>query len=104
MTRSSENWTQPPGSFDALHATFLFPTDGNAYGIPSVPHTPLAYRLQALIPYRARLRDKGEAQHMAVHFFFDNYPFSTVWARPKNALQACSGYRTSLDPGVSLYS
>ncbi len=100
MTRSSHNWNQTPGSFDALHASLLFPTDGNPYGIPKLPHAPLAYLPERLVPYRTR----HVIPAAAVHFFLDDYRFETVWSRPRKALEALQAYRTLLTPDFSLYA
>ncbi len=103
MTRSSRNWKTTPGNFDALHASLLYPTDGNPYGIPTVPHAPIAYTPTWLVPYRTRLRRQQGTAGGAVHFFLDDYRFEAVWSRPKKALQALQPYRTLLTPDFSLY-
>src|SRR5450432_4135200 len=103
VTRSSSNWTTPPGSFDVLHTSSLFPTDGNPYGIPTVPHAPIAYMPTWIVPYRTRLRRQQGAAGGAVHFFVDDYRFEAVWSRPHKALQALQPYHTLLTPDFSLY-
>ena len=104
MTRSSHNWTSTPGSFDTLHTTSLFPTDGNAWGIPRLQHAPIAYTPAWMVPYRARLRDEEGTTGGAVHFFLDDYRFEAVWSRPRKALQALQRYVTLLTPDFSLYA
>ena len=96
-----------PGSFDSLHLlTFeRFPGDDNIYEIPSVPHAPLSWTPDWLIPYRMRVRsDEQTASQGAVHFFLDDYRFETVWTRPRRALSALRPYPTLLTPDFSLYT
>jgi hypothetical protein len=102
MTRTSHRWQSKPGSFDALHATQLFPAD-NDYGIPALLHTP-ADRVPAwLAPYRQRIRANEPLDDGAVHFFTDDYRFETVWRRPNKALEALAPYQMVLSPDFSLY-
>jgi len=107
MTRTSHRWQSKPGSFDALHATQVFPS-GNAYGIPDLLHTSLSRIPAWLVPYRQRIRVKesgtqGGHDDGAVHFFLDDYRFETVWNRPVKALAALAPYRMVLTPDFSLY-
>ena len=55
MTRTSHRWQDRPGSFDALHATELFPSD-NAPGIPCLAHISIERIPAWLAPYRTRIR------------------------------------------------
>ncbi len=104
MTRTSHNWNSVPGSFDTLHTGSLFPSDGNAWGIPRLAHAPIAYTPVQMVPYRARLREEKDTQGWAVHFFLDDYRFESVWARPKRALVALRAYKILLTPDFSLYA
>ncbi len=87
-TRSSVNWQNKPGSFDALHTSQRFPTK-NAYHIPSVPHAPLSYtpslaravshahslcrwnsgRRGAFLPGRLSLRERVESPAQSAALF-----------------------------------
>lgn len=102
-TRSSARWQQLPGSFDPLHAAQLFPTDGNRYHIPSIPHAPLSDTPAWLTPYRTRIRSNDGVADGAVHFFLDDYRFESVWNHPHKALRYLSDFRTLLTPDFSLY-
>jgi hypothetical protein len=101
-TRTSDRWQNRPGSFDALHATELFPSD-NALGIPCLAHVPVDRVPSWLAPYRTRVRADEPPEDGAVHFFLDDYRFETVWSRPRKALEALAPYRTVLSPDFSLY-
>ena len=107
MTRTSHRWQSKPGSFDALHATQLFPAD-NAWGIPVLAHTPVSRVPGWLVPYRQRIRanqpgGQGVPEDGCVHFFLDDYRFETVWNRPVKALAALAPYQMLLTPDFSLY-
>ncbi len=102
-TRSSARWQRVPGSFDPLHAAQLFPTDGNSYHIPLIPHAPLSYRPVWLTPYRTRIRSIDGLTDGAVHFFLDDYRFESVWSHPHKALRYLSDFKTLLTPDFSLY-
>ena len=107
MTRTSHRWQSKPGSFDALHATQLFPAD-NAWGIPVLAHTPVSRIPGWLVPYRQRIRanqpgGQGVPDGGCVHFFLDDYRFETVWNRPVKALAALAPYQMLLTPDFSLY-
>ncbi|MHB8624593.1 MAG: DUF4417 domain-containing protein [Aggregatilineales bacterium] len=104
QTRTSRNWRMKPGGFDALHTEQLFPTDGNPYDIPAVPHAPLSYTPEWLTPYRTRIRAGQGMAGGAVHFFLDDYRFETTWSRPNKALQYLRDFRTLLSPDFSLYA
>jgi len=102
-TRSSHNWHDKPGSFDALHTDYTFANDGNPYHIPTVLHAPLSYTPQWLAPYRARIRTRQGMAGGAVHFFLDDYRFESVWTRPHKAHSYLSRFRTLLTPDFSVY-
>lgn len=102
-TRSSQNWRSKPGSFDALHTDCTFANDGNPYHIPTVPHAPLSYTPQWLVPYRTRIRTHQGTAGGAVHFFLDDYRFESVWTRPHKAHSYLSRFRTLLSPDFSVY-
>ena len=102
-TRSSSRWQTTPGSFDVLHTAQLFPTDGNAYQIPSISHAPLSYTPAWLAPYRTRIRSVEGTAGGAVHFFLDDYRFESVWSHPHKALRYLSDFKTLLTPDFSLY-
>ncbi|MCC7206903.1 MAG: DUF4417 domain-containing protein [Anaerolineae bacterium] len=102
-TRSSPRWQHTPGSFDALHTGQLFPTDGNAYHIPSLPHAPLTFTPTWLAPYRTRIRSADGVADGAVHFFLDDYRFESVWSHPHKALRYLTDFKTLLTPDFSLY-
>jgi len=102
MTRTAHRWQSRPGSFDALHATELFPSD-NALGIPCLAHVSLERVPAWLAPYRTRIRANEPPDDGAVHFFMDDYRFETVWSRPRKALEALAPYGTLLSPDFSLY-
>ncbi len=93
-----------PGSFDALHSSDTFPTDGNAYGIPSVPHAALSLTPVWLAPYRTRIRAQDSTAGGAVHFFLDDYRFESVWGHPHKALRYLTDFRTLLTPDFSVYA
>ncbi len=101
-TRSSHRWANKPGSFDALHATRLFPSS-NEYGIPDMRHTPTGRLPAWLVAYRERIRGTRPPGEGAVHFFLDDYRFETVWSRPFKALAALAPYPVLLSPDFSLY-
>jgi hypothetical protein len=103
QTRSSDNWQSTPGSFDPLHTDHFFPTDGNPYGIPTIPHAPLSAIPARLLPYRYRVRTESGTIGSAVHFFLDDYRFETTWSRPQKALQYLRDFKTVLTPDFSLY-
>ena len=103
QTRSSTRWKNIPGSFDPLHTGRLFPTDGNPYHIPSVPHAPLSYTPTWIAPYRMRIRSVDGIADGAVHFFLDDYRFESVWSHPHKALRYLSDFNTLLTPDFSLY-
>ena len=102
MTRTSHRWQSKPGSFDTLHATWLFPS-GNEYGIPDLEHTPMSQVPAWLVPYRQRIRSNEPLDDGAVHFFTDDYRFETVWHRPGKALEALAPCQMVLMPDFSLY-
>ncbi|MBN1137685.1 MAG: DUF4417 domain-containing protein [Anaerolineae bacterium] len=99
----SQTWTTLPGSYDAVHAADIYPSD-NAYDIPALRHTPLAHYPKWLVPYRQRVRSNMPLDDGAVHFFLDDYRFESVWTHPKKALRALGPYRTVLSPGFSTYA
>jgi hypothetical protein len=102
MTRTSHRWQAKPGSFDALRASRIFPSD-NQYGIPHLQRTP-AGRIPAwLVPYRQRIQANKPLDDGAVHFFLEDYRFETVWNRPYKALEALAPYKMLLTPDFSLY-
>ena len=104
QTRSSARWQTKPGSFDPLHTDRLFVTDGNLYGIPSIPHAPVAYMPNWLAAYRTRIHGKNKIGGMgAVHFFLDDYRFQSTWHHPNSALRYLDHYRTLFSPDFSLY-
>ena len=103
MQTSGENWQCLPGSYDALHARQLFPSD-NAYGIPDLHPAPLRVTPEWLVPYGQRVRSTGGLADGAVHFFLDDYRFETVWSRPRKALQHLSKYPTLLTPDFSVFA
>jgi len=103
QTRSSTRWQTTPGSFDPLHTAQLFPTDGNRYHIPSLPHAPLSYTPTWITPYRTRIRSAEGTANGAVHFFLDDYRFESVWSHPNKALRYLSDFKTLLTPDFSLY-
>lgn len=103
MTRTSHRWQCKPGSFDAVHARQLFPSD-NPLGIPTIKHTSLSKLPRWLAPYRTRIRSVNNLDDGAVHFFLDDYRFETVWARPYKAMEALRPYSTALTPDFSLYA
>ncbi|HUM67720.1 MAG TPA: DUF4417 domain-containing protein [Chloroflexota bacterium] len=102
MTRTSHRWQSKPGSFDALHAAQIFPSD-NEYGIPALQHTPVSRIPAWLVPYRQRIRSNEPPDDGAVHFFAEDYRFEAVWNRPCKALEALSPYQMVLTPDFSLY-
>jgi hypothetical protein len=102
MTRTSHRWQSKPGSFDALHAAQIFPSD-NGYGIPALQHTPVSRIPAWLVPYRQRIRSNEPPDDGAIHFFTDDYRFETVWNRPCKTLEALVPYRMVLTPDFSLY-
>ena len=107
MTRTAHRWQSRPGSFDALHATEMFPSD-NALGIPCLAHVAVERVPVWLAPYRTRIRATepvagARLDDGAVHFFVDDYRFETVWSRPRKALEALAPYTTLLSPDFSLY-
>jgi hypothetical protein len=102
MTRTSHRWQSKPGSFDALHAMELFPSD-NELGIPCLAHVSLDTLPAWLAPYRTRIRANEPPDDGAAHFFMDDYRFETVWSRPRKALEALAPYTTLLSPDFSLY-
>jgi hypothetical protein len=101
-TRTGHRWQSKPGSFDALHATELFPGD-NELGIPCLAHVSPETLPAWLAPYRTRIRAGEPPDDGAVHFFLDDYRFETVWSRPRKALEALAPYTTLLSPDFSLY-
>lgn len=102
MTRTSHRWQHKPGSFDVLHAAWLFPSS-NAYGIPDLHHAPVSHIPDWLVPYRQRIRTNELLDEGAVHFFLDDYRFETVWSRPHKALEALRPFTTLLTPDFSIY-
>ncbi|MGB1249629.1 MAG: DUF4417 domain-containing protein [Candidatus Promineifilaceae bacterium] len=102
MTRTSHQWKTKPGSFDALHATQLFPSD-NRWGIPNIQHTSVENVPKWLVPYRQQIRTKRSLDAGAVHFFLDDYRFESVWNRPNKTLTGLQKYQTLLTPDFSLY-
>jgi len=104
LTRSSTNWQSTPGSFDPLRSGQIFSTDGNAYGIPSVPHAPLGFTPAWLAPYRTRIRAQDGTDDGAIHFFLDDYRFESVWGHPGKALRYLRHFRTLLTPDFSVYA
>ncbi len=104
MTRSSDNWKARPGSFDALHADWIFPSDGNAWDIPLLRHAPISCTPAWMVPYRTRLRGANTSAGGAVHFFLDDYRFESVWSRPLKAFQAIQPFATVLTPDFSLFA
>ena len=101
LTRTSQRWQQVPGSFDALHAGQLFPSD-NRWGIPVLQSQAVCVP-DWLVPYRQKIRCTDTLDDGAVHFFLDDYRFESVWNRPKKGLQALHPYATVLTPDFSLY-
>ena len=102
MTRTSHRWQSAPGSFDTLHAQWLFPSS-NQVGIPDLVHTPVDQIPAWLVPYRQRIRANEPLDDGSVHFFLDDYRFETVWNRPIKALEALAPYQIVLTPDFSLY-
>ncbi|MBE2225412.1 MAG: DUF4417 domain-containing protein, partial [Anaerolineae bacterium] len=102
MTRTSHRWHDVPGSFDALHAQWLFPSS-NQYGIPDLVHTSIDRIPAWLVPYRQRIRANEPLDDGSIHFFLDDYRFETVWNRPLKALEALAPYQMVLTPDFSLY-
>ena len=102
MQSHADHWRARPGSYDAVHATQLYPAD-NEYGLPDLAPVPRSAVPDWLVPYRQRLRSGAGLAAGAVHFFLDDYRFETVWSRPRKALQYHAHFQTLLTPDFSLY-
>ena len=100
MTRSSSNWMQKPGNFDALNTSLLFEGSG-PLDIPRLRHTPLVYTPEELVAFRDKVTPAPDRQ--AVHFFADDYRFESVWHRREQALKYLTPYGMLLTPDFSLY-
>jgi len=103
MTRSSANWSAPPGGYDALHCErHIWPTD-SPHGIPDL--LPQVFGLPPnlrLLPYRSRL-DRLDRRRDCCHFYLDDYRFESTWTRLDIGARHVSGYFATLTPDFSLY-
>ena len=105
MTRSSRNWQQRPGGFDALHIRRRHYPASNPWGFPDLlPQDFIPPDRLRLLSYRKR--DDSGQHHAAAfcHFFLDDYRFESVWTQPDTALNRLRGFYGALTPDFSLYA
>lgn len=100
-TRSSDNWSELPGSFDHLNLRAVFQGTG-AWDLPVIPAATSIPRI--LVPYNSRSGcSTGRSRGAAVHFFLDDYRFETLWTKPTAALQRVMEVGLALSPDFSIY-
>jgi len=95
ITKSSDNWVNEPGGFDALNSFYL--PDLTELGIPIIE------RQDVSIPERAvSYTHRGRTTKDHIHFFLDDYRFESVWKYPVRCAKALAGF-TAASPDFSVF-
>ena len=80
--RASENWKEPPGSFDPLHLAYLYSAKSD-WDIPDIPKQSDDLKIpEGIHPHRFKQSYPKPEYPALLEFFTDDYHFQSAWNRP----------------------
>lgn len=102
LTRTSQYWSEVPGSADPMNLMKAVFESDNKYGIPTIK--PQDFTPKDLVMYGQEVRrPKKDTWEKTIHFFLDDYKFEPLWNRPIKTLSMIQKIGSALSPDFSLY-
>ena len=102
ITKTSEKWNGKSGETNKLNTDWLFETN-NEYGFPEVASSP-NFSADDLLPFHMCKSRWRVDEHLAPHFFLDDYKFEQLWTKPQHYIKMFQAYGNMVSPDFSVWS